>query len=115
MPVAFGPMPGPRQTNTGRPREAAESTFTTASIKFKTSRMLLQNLFTPNSTSYRFKSPGTVAFALFSQTTPNKMEWLGGSGYKHIGLYIHGVEYVKKDGNILSGTCMLMYPSVATY
>lgn len=34
------------------------------------------------------------------------MEWLGGSGYKHLGLYIHGVEYVKKDGDIISGTYM---------
>jgi hypothetical protein len=33
------------------------------------------------------------------------MEWLGGSGYKHIGLYIHGVEYVKKNGDVISGTC----------
>lgn len=32
------------------------------------------------------------------------MEWLGGSGYNHIGLYIHGVEYHKKDGGVLSGT-----------
>ena len=78
-----------------------------ASIKFKTSRTLLQNLFPPNSTSYRFKSPGTVAYASFSQTTLNKMDWLGGSGYKHIGLYIHGVEYVKKNGDIISGTCEL--------
>lgn len=38
------------------------------------------------------------------------MEWLGGSGYNHIGLYIHGVEYVKKDGEILSGTCKLAIP-----
>jgi hypothetical protein len=46
-----------------------------------------------------------VAYASFSQTTLNKMEWLGGSGYKHIGLYIHGVEYVKKNGDVISGTC----------
>lgn len=134
MPIAFGPMPGPRQTVFGKSRESTESTFTTgkhhlinslpfqffetkhsliilaASIKFKTSRTLLQNLFPPNSTSYRFKSPGTVAYASFSQTTLNKMDWLGGSGYKHIGLYIHGVEYVKKNGDIISGTCELQSP-----
>lgn len=34
------------------------------------------------------------------------MEWLGGSGYNHIGLYIHGVEYEKADGEIVSGTYM---------
>lgn len=34
------------------------------------------------------------------------MEWLGGSGYKHLGLYIHGVEYLKSDGEVVSGTYM---------
>ncbi|KAF5657668.1 salicylate hydroxylase [Fusarium heterosporum] len=102
MPISFGPFPGPRQTFTGEVRNATESTFTTASIKFKTSRTLLQNLFP--STSFRFKSPGTVAYASFSQTTLNKMEWLGGSGYRHVGLYIHGVQYVQKDGTVRNGT-----------
>lgn len=106
MPIAFGPMPGPRQTTLGIARKSKESTFTTASIKFKTSRTLLQNLFPPNSKSFRFKSPGTVAYATFSQTTLNKMEWLGNSGYKHIGLYIHGVEYVKKNGDVINGAYM---------
>ncbi|KAI0403454.1 hypothetical protein F4802DRAFT_599052 [Xylaria palmicola] len=102
MPIAFGPMPGPRQTFEGKPRKADQSTFTTTSIKFKTSRTLLQNLFP--SASFRFKGPGTVAYASFSQTTLNKMEWLGGSGYRHMGLYIHGVQYVQKSGEVLDGT-----------
>jgi hypothetical protein len=102
MPVSFGPFPGPRQTFDGRPREARHSTFTTASVKFKTSRTVLQNLFP--SASFSFKSPGTVAHASFSQTTLNGMEWLGGGGYRHIGLYIHGVQYTCKDGTVLDGT-----------
>lgn len=106
MPIAFGPMPGPRQTTLGVVRSAEESTFTTASIKFKTSRTILQNLFPPGKSGYRFKSPGTVAYASFSQTTLSKMEWLGGSGYNHIGLYIHGVVYQEKNGDIISGTYM---------
>lgn len=101
MPVSFGPMPGPRQDFEGRPRYAAESTFTTASIKFKTSRTLLQNLLP--SQSFRFKDPGTVAYASFSQTTLDKMQWLGG-GYRHIGLYIHGIQYVRKSGEVVNGT-----------
>jgi 2-polyprenyl-6-methoxyphenol hydroxylase-like FAD-dependent oxidoreductase len=113
MPIAFGPMPGPRQSHFGLPRQAEQSTFTTASIKFKTSRTVLQNLFPHTSSSYRFKSPGTFAYASFSQTTLGKMEWLGGSGYKHLGLYIHGVEYIKKDGTIISGTYMpLLFESL---
>ncbi|KAH6949523.1 hypothetical protein DER45DRAFT_624039 [Fusarium avenaceum] len=111
MPISFGPFPGPRQTFTGKPRDATDSTFVTASIKFKTSRTLLQNLFP--STSFRFKSPGTVAYASFSQTTLNKMEWLGGSGYRHIGLYIHGVQYVQKDGTVRDGTFLpLLFESL---
>lgn len=104
MPIAFGPMPGPRQNHLGIPRDGTKSTFTTASIKFKTSRTVLQNLFPPGRRGWRFSAPDTVAYASFSQTTLNKMEWLGGSGYHHIGLYVHGVEYVKKDGTVIRGS-----------
>lgn len=106
MPVAFGPMPGPRQNHAGIVRNATESTFRTASIKFKTSRTILQNLFPPGVDGFRFKSPGTFAYCSFSCTTLNKMEWLGGTGYSHIGLYIHGVDYEAPDGKVYSGTYM---------
>lgn len=114
MPIGFGPMPGPRQNHQGESRNSVHSTFTTASIKFKTSRTVLQNLFPPGNKKYRFKSPGTVAYCSFSQTTLDGMEWLGGSGYKHFGLYIHGVEYVKSDGEVVSGTYMpILFESLA--
>lgn len=32
------------------------------------------------------------------------MVWLGGSGYDHCGLYIHGVQYAMRSGRILHGT-----------
>jgi hypothetical protein len=32
------------------------------------------------------------------------MVWLGGSGYNHFGLYIHGVQYKKRDGTTVDGT-----------
>lgn len=113
MPIAFGPMPGPRQSHYGVERDGTASTFTTASIKFKTSRTMLQNLFPPGRRGWRFTNPGTVAYASFSQTTLNKMEWLGGSGYKHIGLYVHGVEYEKKDGTTVKGTYLpLLFESL---
>jgi len=103
MPVAFGPMPGPRQAlYTQKPVPAQHSTFVTASVKFKTSRTLLQNLFP--TTSFKFKGPGTNCYVSWSQTTLGSMEWLGGSGYNHIGLYVHGVEYTKQDGSKISGT-----------
>lgn len=106
MPLAFGPMPGPRQNHYGHPQSGEHSTFTTASVRFKTSRTALQNLFPPGRSGYSFKNPGTVAYASFSQTTLNKMDWLGGSGYNHIGLYIHGVQYEKSDGTKVLGTYM---------
>lgn len=114
QPIVFGPMPGPRQDWIGRDRavKSLESTFMTASIKFKTSRTLLQNLF-PND-RYSFISPSTVARASFSQTTLNGMDWLGGGGYRHIGLYIHGVQYKKENGEVLKGTYMpILFESLA--
>ncbi|EME40629.1 hypothetical protein DOTSEDRAFT_82231 [Dothistroma septosporum NZE10] len=96
MPLAFGPMPGPRQDHFGRPRNGSSSTFVTASIQFKTSATALRTLFPPGREGYAFSKPGTVAYASFSCTALNKMAWLGGGGYNHIGLYIHGVEYTYK-------------------
>lgn len=114
QPIVFGPMPGPRQDFFGRDRArpSLTSTFTTTSIKFKTSRTLLQNLL-PTS-SYSFTSPSSVAYASFSQTTLDRMDWLGGGGYRHLGLYIHGVQYRKKDSSILNGTYMpILFESLA--
>ncbi|KAJ5080888.1 hypothetical protein N7456_013598 [Penicillium angulare] len=114
QPIVFGPMPGPRQDHYGNDRalKSLESTFTTASIKFKTSRTLLENLFP--SDRYSFISPASVARASFSQTTLNGMDWLGGGGYRHIGLYIHGVQYKKENGEVLKGTYMpILFESLA--
>jgi hypothetical protein len=106
MPIAFGPFPGPRQDGYGRRRLADGPTreFTTVSIKFKTSRTYLETLFP--TTQFRFKNAATVATASFSVTRLDKMAWLGGQGYTHLGLYIHGVQYVKKDGSVINGTHM---------
>ena len=106
-------MPGPRQAlYVNSPQNAHHSTFVTASVKFKTSRTFLQTLFP--TTSFAFISPGTVAYASFSQTTLGRMEWLGGSGYNHFGLYVHGVEYKKRDGSTISGTYLpLLFESLA--
>jgi hypothetical protein len=112
MPIAFGPAPGPRQDIWGNPRPSLAQTFLTASIKFKTSRTFLQNLFPTE--SFTFKSPGSVAYASFSTTTLGNMTWLGGGGYNHFGLYIHGVQYTKKDGTTIDGTYMpLLFESLA--
>ncbi|KAK3695171.1 hypothetical protein B0T22DRAFT_96658 [Podospora appendiculata] len=106
MPVAFGPFPGPRQGEYGRRRltDGPARRFTTASIKFKTSRTFLETLFP--TAQFRFKDPSTVATASFSATRLDNMAWLGGKGYTHFGLYVHGVQYTKKDGTSIHGTYM---------
>lgn len=103
IPLAFGPVPGPGNFKNFRPRN--NSTFTTASIRFKTSRTVLQNFFPPGPKRdrFRFKSPGTIAYASFSHTLQGKPDELGACSYGNVVLYIHGVEYVKEDGDVISG------------
>lgn len=105
MPIAFGPFPGPRQDAYGRTlKEGPGRTFRTTSIKFKTSRTFLETLFP--TASFKFKNADTICLASFSLTELNKMQWLGGEGYLNLGLFIHGVEYQKKDGTTINGTYM---------
>lgn len=76
MPVAFGPMPGPRQTHLGAPRDGTASTFT--------------------------------------QTTLGNMAWLAGRGYNLLGLYVHGVEYVRDDGSAVRASYLpVLFESLA--
>lgn len=112
MPIGFGPFPGPRQDAYGRAlQDGLQRTFSTVSVKFTTSRTFLETLFP--TTQFRFKAPATVCQASISMTELDNMQWLGGKGYRHLGLYIHGVEYVKKDGTTLSGTHMpLLFESI---
>lgn len=103
-PTGFGPFPGPRQDFYGRSlQDGLQRTFSTTSVKFKTSRTYLETLL-PNA-SFKFLSPGTVCEASFSITELDNMQWLGGKGYRHLGLYIHGVGYERKDGKgVVPGT-----------
>jgi hypothetical protein len=98
MPTAFGPMPGPRQDFQGRPRNGSKARFTTTSVKFKTSRTVLQNLLPTE--KLQFAAADTTAYATFAVTQLENLEWLGGRGYSHFGLYIHGIQYIKSDGVI---------------
>ncbi|KAF2003492.1 FAD/NAD(P)-binding domain-containing protein [Amniculicola lignicola CBS 123094] len=102
MPTSFGPMPGPRQDVLGQRRSGKEARYSTASITFRTSRTVLQNLFPTE--AFKFSSPATSVLATFSISTLSSLEWLGGKGYTHLGLYIHGVEYKNAAGDITRGT-----------
>ena len=104
-PVCFGPFPGPRQNIKGEAWPATQSTFSKISVKFRTSRTLLDNFLAPG---FSFASPATVASASWSCSTIDKMEWLGKSGYSHLGLYLHGVCYTKQDGSKIHGTYVVV-------
>lgn len=101
MPLGFGNTPGPRQDIQGLRQASAAQTFVTATIRFRSSRTFLQNLF-PND-SFKFMSPATIVQASFKATRLDNMSWLGGGGYDHFGLYLHGVMYKKRDGSVVSG------------
>jgi hypothetical protein len=103
MPTAFGPSPGPRLDSWGRLRDGqGERKNETATVMFRTSKTYLESML-PNG-PWRFKSPGTIGFVSIILTTLDNMSWLGGGGYTHCGLYIHDVEYTKKDGTTVYGT-----------
>lgn len=106
QPIVFGPTPGPRQDFycQGRPMESLKSTFKTASIRFRTSLTLLQNLL-PNETC-SLSSAGTISYARFFQTRLNRMNWLGSGAYHHLELYNEGVQYKKVNVEVVKGTCM---------
>ena len=101
MPTSFGPFPRRQQDTQGRTDAISYSTFVTRSVKFKTSRTLLQNMLPMP--AFSFTAPGTFAYATYSQTTFDGVEWLGGKGYNSIEFYLHGVQYKKKDGTLLTG------------
>lgn len=102
MPLAWGPMPSPRQDHLGRPFPSQNSRFTATTVRFRTSATLLKSLFP--SPCFRFLSPGTVAEASLKCTQLEGMQWLGGGGYNMVGLYIHNVQYEKRDGSAIAGT-----------
>lgn len=71
-------------------------------IKFKTSRTLLQNLFPTQ--SYSFASFETVAYGSYIQMMVDRMDWLRGQAITtYFGWYIHGVQYKNEDGSVLNG------------
>lgn len=101
-PVSFGPMPSPRQDFHGQRYNGNDSSFTTWSVRFKSSAPYLKTLFPTD--RFSFYKPGTVAEATYSCTELKDMKWLGGGGYKFVGLWIHGVQYEKKDGSKIYGS-----------
>ncbi|CAN9253505.1 unnamed protein product [Alternaria alternata] len=82
--------------------ENKKATFKTASIKFKTSRTVLENLLPTE--KLRFAAANTTAYATFAVTQLDNLDWLGGRGYSHFGLYIHGIQHTNASGGTVTGT-----------
>ncbi|PWO22601.1 FabG, Dehydrogenase [Pyrenophora tritici-repentis] len=65
---------------------------------------VLQGLL-PRGSSLQFAAADTAAYATFAVTQLHDLEWLGGRGYNHFGLYIHGVQHTSGvDGSTVQGT-----------
>lgn len=105
-PYRFGPSPGPRRplnlsTDLNQLRGKLQERSTTYTVRFKTSRTYVQNLLPPG---FAFTSPATLVSASIICSTLEGMAWLSGGGYSHAGLYLHGVNYTKRDGSKIFGT-----------
>ncbi|KAJ6443562.1 hypothetical protein O9K51_04741 [Purpureocillium lavendulum] len=101
QPVVFGPMPGPRNIPTECSQGGAPSSVTTATVRFKTSATLLKTLFPGK--GYSFSHDDSVADVSFVVQELSNLDWLGGGGYNLFSLFIHDVQYTKKDGSQLKG------------
>ncbi len=66
------------------------ATHISSTIKFKTSRTLLQNLLP--SASVTFASVGSVALASFTHTQHSNVGWLAGQSYNELAFYIHSIQ-----------------------
>jgi hypothetical protein len=49
-----------------------------------------------------------VVEASFRCTELREMGWLGGGGYKYLGLWIHGVQYTRKDESKVHGSLLVV-------
>ena len=99
MPTAFGPNPGSTQTFYGNPEPTLGSCI---SVKFKTSRTLLQNLIPEN--SFVFRGPGSVAYASLEYVQFCNVSWLGGRGYNQLSFYIYDIECTAAPFKGISGS-----------
>lgn len=99
MPTAFGTQPLAGEIGTRARRVAA-------AVIFKTSRTLLENFF--SSQKFQVAGRDTIVEAKLIAHTYTKVPSLGGRSYNTFGLYVPGVEYVRANSTVVSGT----YPAV---
>lgn len=118
-PIGFGPAPGPRQplglslqsSQLAQIREQTPEMSSALTIRFKTSRTYLEHLLPPG---FSFANPATICEATLLCNTLDGMTWLGGGGYSFVMLCLHGVKYVKRDGEAVFGTFLpLLFENLA--
>ena len=94
MPTSFGPMPKLDQTQS----DEDCTTYISSTIKFKTSKNMLQKLMPKVSLTYA--SIGSVALASFTHIQHSNVRWLSGQSYNELAFYIHSVKDEKQsDGS----------------
>ncbi|KAJ4236086.1 hypothetical protein NW759_001163 [Fusarium solani] len=98
MPVSFGPSYELRSHDSSDSRQ----TFTTAAVRFKSSRTYLESLLPTE--SYTFVADDTVCEVSLAITTRKNVPCLGGADYSRFGLYLHGVQYKRDDGSTIQGS-----------
>ncbi|KAL8698575.1 MAG: hypothetical protein Q9201_006492 [Fulgogasparrea decipioides] len=89
MPVSFGPTARVGRSTRQQAADGAASDIS-STIKFKTSRTLLQNLL-PNG-SVSFATVGSIALASYTHTLHSNVDWLAGQSYNELSFYIHSVQ-----------------------
>lgn len=104
MPVAFGPILSTSSSRVENVVCTSRASFTTAAMKFRTSRTLMQTFLPFDSAHFSFDGPGTLATCSFAQTTFKGVGWLGGGSYNVFGLYVHGVTYTTSNDEKVRGT-----------
>lgn len=98
MPVSFGPSYELRSHDSSDSRQ----TFTTAAVRFKSSRTYLESLLPTE--SYTFVADDTVCEVSLAITTRKNVPCLGGADYSRFGLYLHGIQYKRDDGSTIQGS-----------
>jgi Acetoacetate decarboxylase (ADC) len=112
MPLGFGPVPGPRQTEDGNPHAGWSSvSVTTASITFKASKTHLAS-YLPHE-CFSIDSEHDTSFASFALARLENLPWLDGRGYHHYGFYIHDVVCKGKTTSVRGNYLVVLFENRA--
>jgi hypothetical protein len=101
MPVAFGPDPS---LIPAVPASGSSPNFCTTSVRFRTSRTLIQGLLPPEFSGISFDTPGTLSECSWIHTQFQNVPRLHGGRYSILGLYLHDIAHQGSGGQKSRGT-----------